>query len=383
MVKFGKMKKILSLFLGAMSFGTQGAYAGKKKNVNGFDVSVSSKSKGKGRDTKGIKGAKKKDRSKGKNAKTRDGRRVGRVNVNGDEALRIVKEAKSKGHKVNMKKIGRDKAEVTVTDEHGNVVTYIVSGVIFLLLIAAIVGVVLKCKGAAGENGDQGPGGNPNQEDNQGENKDEEKKKKEEEEEKKKEEKKKELINEIKGLCEIYKKFESTFEVDGLGDLDISSLESKKSDLEGLIGGKRDEPELASKVKFMLEFKGDKRGLDDLSNDDFAGVYDEFKGDNLAGLVYDMVTKLDKAIADDTIAVWGDNVTPLELLGFGSCDNIRKVWDNLDEGSIENLSSTFNEWLKGKSWMKQEGTGFLGIGKLFSKKGMIKGTTFKEYWDSK
>ena len=119
-----------------MSFGTQGAYAGKRNNVNGFDVSVSSKSKGEGRDTK-------------------DGRRVGRVNVNGDEALRIVKEAKSKGHRVDMKKIGCNKAEVTVTDKHGNVVTYIVGGVIFVLLIAAIIGVVVKCKGAAGENGDQ------------------------------------------------------------------------------------------------------------------------------------------------------------------------------------------------------------------------------------
>lgn len=347
MVKFGKMRKILSLFLGAMSFGTQGAYAGKRKNVNGFDVSVLSKSKGKGRDTK-------------------YGRRVGRVIVNGDEALRIVKEAKSKGYRVDVKKIGRNKTEVTVTDKHGNVVTYIVSGVIFLLLIAAIVGVVLKCKGAAGENGDQGPGGSPNQ----GENKEEK-------------EKKKKLIAEITELCEIYKKFESTFEVGGLENLDISGLESKKTELEGWIGGKRAETELASKVEFMLKFSpkegkpADKLG--DLSNDDFAGVYDEFKGDNLAVLVYDMVTKLDKAIADDTIAVWGDNVTPLELLGFESYDKVREAWNNLG-GDSENLGSTFNEWLKGKSWMKQEG---FSIGKLFSKKGMIKGTTFKEYWDSK
>ena len=383
MNKFGKMKKILSLFLGAMSFGARGAYA--KDDVKKIGASVSSKRKNKGQDVRKVKDAMGKKNSKGKNAKAGIGRRGGKVNVDGNEALRIVKDAKSKGHKVDVKKIGRNKAEVTVTGKNGDVVTYVIGGVVSVLLIAAIIGVVVKCKGTAQGDGDQGQGGNPDQ------GNEEEKKKKEEEKQKQV------LINEIGNLCERFKKFGVDFKVDGLEDLDISGLEGKKTELEESL--KKERAKLAPMVGFMLEFSPKEgksaNNLDALLDDDFASVYSEFTSNSLAVSVYNMVNVLSGKIgeADGVIKIAGGDVkTPLGMLGFGSYDELRKDWNVLNAGNIGNLNVVFNEWFDGELWKdhEAENKGLIKKGVDFFKglvnkgeKTTTNGTTFKQHWESK
>lgn len=111
----------MSLFLGTMSFGSQGAYA--KKDLEGSGVSVSSKNEKGGQDNEKVKSEKE---SGGNSAKNKA--KKGKNNVNTDEVLNIVENAKKNGYKVKINRISSDKARVTVTDKNGNSTTYYIFG---------------------------------------------------------------------------------------------------------------------------------------------------------------------------------------------------------------------------------------------------------------
>ena len=121
MSKFSRMKQVLSLFLGTMSFGSQGAYA--KKDLKGAVISVPSKNEKREQNSKKVKSEKKLGGNSAKNKAKK-----GKNNVNTDKVLNIVKDAKKNGDKIKINRISSDKARVTVTDKNGNSTTYYIFG---------------------------------------------------------------------------------------------------------------------------------------------------------------------------------------------------------------------------------------------------------------
>ena len=114
MGRFGKVRRILSLVLGTLSLGGSGiSYASNDLKNNGVKVSKKLKKK--------------------KN-NVADGVRVGR-----DKALGIIKDAKKKNFKVEIKAIGPNKAKMVVHGKNGSVKTYVAVGVPAFILSALAV----------------------------------------------------------------------------------------------------------------------------------------------------------------------------------------------------------------------------------------------------
>lgn len=126
MGRFGKVRRILSLVLGTLSLGGSGiSFASNDLKNNGVKVSKKLKKK--------------------KN-NVADGVRVGR-----DKALGIIKDAKKKNFKVEIKAIGPNKAKMVVHGKNGSVKTYVAVGVpVFILLTLAVTLSVYLSKGKKG-----------------------------------------------------------------------------------------------------------------------------------------------------------------------------------------------------------------------------------------
>ncbi len=120
---FGEVRRILSLVLGTLSLGGSGiSYASNDLKNNGVKVSKKLKKK--------------------KN-NVADGVRVGR-----DKALGIIKDAKKKNFKVEIKAIGPNKAKMVVHGKNGSVKTYVAVGApVFILSALAVTLSVYLSKG--------------------------------------------------------------------------------------------------------------------------------------------------------------------------------------------------------------------------------------------